>query len=203
MLTNDVRRVVASLVLAASLLVVLNGCLGGVPRSGMGALFPTAEAALVDALGVAGWLERGLERLVLHQHLGAPEGTIVLYSGYLGGRLVAGTADAKPRDGRWYAHGMFRLPVPQLSGTQRLSCMVMGYSSSGTWVVAVTGRVDRPEVRNIVVVFDSAGEQRATMRDGSFMLLGTGSGMLLELRAMDAGGSIVERIPAQVCVAAR
>ena len=196
------RRLRDRLLFAGYLLVLLNSCAIGAPRSGIGALFTTPEAALADALGPGGWLDRDIERLMLHQHLRAPEGEIALYSGYAGDTLVLGSADAKPRAGKWYAHGMFRLPVPQLSGTQRMSCRLMGYPSSGTWVVAVTGRVDRPEVRHIVVVFDSAGEQRATMRDGSFMLIGTGLGMLLELHALDAAGAIVERIPARNCAAA-
>ena len=203
MVISYLRRLGARLQPVVYLLVLLSGCAIGAPRSGIGALFATPQAAFADALGPGGWLDGDLERLMLHQHLQAPEGEIALYSGYAGDSLVVGSADAKRRDGRWYAHGMFRLPVPELSGAQRMRCMVPGYSSSGTWVVAVTGRVDRPEVRNIVVVFDSAGEQRATMRDGSFMLIGTGLGMLLELRALDATGAIVERVPAQVCTTAR
>ena len=198
---NDWRGVFAGLLLAGSLLVLLNGCTTGVPRSRMGALFPTPQAAFADALGPEGWLDRGLDRLVLHQQLGAREGTIVLYSGYAGGSLIAGSADAKPQARRWYAHGMFRLAIPPLSATQRISCTIMHYQSSGASIESVTGRVHQPVVRQIIAVFDSGAEQQATMRDDVFMLLLMEAGRLRELRAMDASGAVVERIPAQSCQA--
>ena len=197
-----IRRLLGARVqLVGLLLVLLSGCAVGAPRSGQGALFATPQAALTDALGPGGWLDGGLERLMLHQHLVAREGAIMLYSGYGGANLVVGSADAKPRGTQWYAHGMFRLPVPQASDSQPTSCAVMHYQSSGTEIVAVTGRSERPAVRAIMVVFDSGAERRATMRDGSFMLLQPEPSSLRELRAMDGGGVVVDRIPARACAA--
>ena len=199
MVMTHLRLLCARLQLVGSLLVLLGGCAMGAPRSGMGALFATPQAALADALGPGGWLGGGLEGLILHQQLQAPEGALVLYSGYAGGNLVLGSADAKPRGAQWYAHGMLRLPVPELSGMQRMSCGVMRYQSSGTGVVAVTGRAYRPDVSSIVVVFDSGAEERATMRDGTFMLLRTEPSPVRELRAKDAGGAVVVRVPGETC----
>ncbi len=187
------------LLYAVCLLVLVNGCAMGAPRSGMGALFPTPDAALADALGPEGWLDEGLDRLVLHQFVGTREGTIVLYSGYAGDSMIAGSADAKRRDGQWYAHGMFRLPVPQLSGSQQVSCAIMQYQSSGISVEAVTGRVHRPAVSQILAVFDSGAEQPATMRDDAFMLLRPEGDRLRELRAIYGDEAIIEPIPAQDC----
>ena len=199
---NAPRRVFHRLLLAGYLLVLLNGCAIDPRRSEMDALFPTPPALFADALGQEGWLGGGVDHLMLHQHLRAPEGTVVLYSGYDRGRLVVGSADAKSRAGRWYVHGMFQLAVPPLSGTQRISCMVMHYESSGASVAAVTGRKDLPEVHRMVAVFDSGTTQVVTMRDDIFMLLQTEPGRLRELRAMDAAGAVVERIPARACPAA-
>jgi len=83
-----------------------------------------------------------------------------------------------------------------------MSCMVMHYESTGASVAAVTGRTDLPEVRRMVAVFDSGATQVVTMRDDIFMLLRTEPGGLRELRAMDAAGAVVERIPAWACPAA-
>ena len=199
MVINDRRRLRARLQLVGCLLVLLNGCAMGVPRSGMGALFTTPEAAFADALGPEGWLDEGLDRLVLHQYVETREGAMVLYSGYSGDSIVAGSADAKRRDGQWYAHGMFRLPVPQLSGSRQVSCAIMHYQSSGISVEAVTGRVHRPPVSEVIAVFDSGAEQPAAMHDDVFMLLRPEGNRLRELRAIDAAGAIVEHIPAQDC----
>ncbi len=187
------------LLFAVCLLVLLNGCVMGAPRSGMGALFPTPEAAFADALGPEGWLDEGLDRLVLHQYVGTREGAFVLYSGYTGDSMVVGSADAKRRDGQWYAHGMFRLSIPQLSGSQQVSCAIMQYQSSGISVEAVTGRVHRPAVSQILAVFDSGAEQPATMRDDAFMLLRPEGDRLRELRAIYGDEAIIEPIPAQDC----
>ena len=196
---HPIRASCPRLLLAVYLLVLLNGCAMGVPRSGMGALFTTPEAAFADALGPEGWLDEGLDRLVLHQYVETREGAMVLYSGYSGDSIVAGSADAKRRDGQWYAHGMFRLPVPQLSGSRQVSCAIMHYQSSGISVEAVTGRVHRPPVSQVIAVFDSGSEQPAAMHDDVFMLLRPEGNRLRELRAIDAAGAIIEHIPAQDC----
>jgi hypothetical protein len=94
---------------------------------------------------------------------------------------------------------MFRLPIPLLGGSQQLSCAIMHYQSSGISVEALTGRVHRPAVSQVVAVFDSGAEQPAATRDDVFMLLRTEGNRLRELRALDAGGAIVEHIPAQDC----
>ncbi len=187
------------LLFTVCLLVLLNGCVMGAPRSGMGALFPTPDAAFADALGPEGWLDEGLDQLVLHQYVETREGAIVLYSGYSGDSIVAGSADAKRRDGQWYAHGMFRLPIPQLSGSQQVSCAIMQYQSSGISVEALTSRVHRPPVSQVVAVFDSGAEQPTAMHDDVFMVLRPEENRLRELRAMDAGGALVVHIPAQDC----
>ncbi len=93
---HPVRASCLRLLFAVCLLVLLNGCAMGVPRSGMGALFTTPEAAFADALGPEGWLDEGLDQLVLHQYVETREGAIVLYSGYSGD-----SGDAGPRTPAW------------------------------------------------------------------------------------------------------
>gem|GEM_PF-4784646 len=181
------------------LLLLLAGCSLAVPRTGMGAVFATPQAAFADALGPQGWLEPDLSHLMLHQQQETPEGMLVLYSGYSNGSLLVGSADAKPRRNGWYTHGMSRMPVPGLSGTQTMNCTVVRYPSSGMQVVTVTGQVRQPEVRAIDVVFDTGVVERAALRDGVFMVLTTQATTVQEIRGLDQQGVLIKRIPSDEC----
>lgn len=185
---------IVSMILIA---LILGGCAMLSPRTGMGALFATPEAALADALGPQGWLSRQGEQLELHEQQPAPEGVIATYSSLQNGVLMLGLADAKPRGNRWYAHGMFELPAPAL-GDQPAACLLMPHAMTGASFAVLTGRLADASHQAEALLRDGT-TRPAVQRDDLIVLLLPAVDALEELRIVDTQGVVVGRIAAAEC----
>lgn len=186
-----------SAVVGILIMLILSGCAMLSPRTGMGALFATPEAAFADALGPQGWLSRQGEQLELHELQPAPEGMIATYSSVQNGTLTLGLADAKPRDNRWSAHGMFALPAPAL-GDQPAACLLMPHTMTGATFAVLTGRLADASQQAEALLTDGT-TRPAVQRDDLIVLLLPAVDTLEELRIVDAQGEVVTRIDAAEC----
>jgi hypothetical protein len=184
-------------VLFLSTVLIIGGCTLISPRTGMGALFATPEAALGDALGPQGWLSQQTEQLIIHQVQSAPEGVIATYSSIRAGEVILGLADAKPRNNRWYAHGMFGLPVPEI-GDQPAACLLMPHTMTGATIGVLTGRLTDAS-HQVEALLGDGTLQRPTQRDDHFILVLPAVEALEELRIVDGRGNEVARIAAAEC----
>lgn len=191
------RGMLAVLFLSTALLI--GGCALISPRTGMGALFATPEAALGDALGPQGWLSRQTDQLVIHQVQPAPEGVIATYTSISNGEVILGLADAKPRNNRWYAHGMFGLPAPEI-GDQPAACLLMPHTMTGASLGALTGSLADTS-HQVEALLSDGTLQRPAQRDDRFILVLPAVEALEELRIVDVQGEVVTRIAADECAA--
>ena len=179
-LRNRLPHVGVLLVVCALVVVLVT------PRSGFGSLHRSPEAALLDALGPGGWLLSGSEVQLL-QLLETPEGRVAVYTDAAG---HFGTADAKPRHGRWFAHGIFGLGP--LRGRD---CWQV--PTSGTTVTVAAGRLGRNTAS--VVVIDQHGNPVVARRSRGIWAAAIVQGSFQHMLALDATGRVLIDEPIDDC----
>jgi hypothetical protein len=148
------------------------------PRTGMGSLHGTPEAALVDALGPDGWLGSSSEVEIL-QVLATAEGRVVLYVDDHGS---VGVADAKRRYGRWYAHGMF--------GLWRVHGVTCWQAPISSTAITTAAGPQTSRAESVIAIDDNGNRVVAHLSNGIWAVSMEG-GKFRSAVLLDAGGSVI------------
>lgn len=185
--------------IAVLIVLLISGC-GRAPGS-MGSSAATAEEALVAALRPGGWLGP-LDDVTLHTMVDAPESRVALYSAKLDGTegWAVGVADAKQRWRGWYAHGRIGdlTPAPPAG---RISCVQMVVPAGGKEWHVIAGRLVPEQVAGVELVMLDGTVIPALIRENLFTGMVAMPAELSRVRALDAGGVLVEELSVTGCPA--